>query len=137
MAFTGIDRRMGRLFAADGKSLILAFDHGRWGANTHGMADPRKTLSEAIAAGADAVLTTVGQALRFGDVINRIGLVVNLDDELEDATAAVKQAIDIGADMGKVISTPSKADDPRSVDRAARLSTICRAHYLPLMVEPI
>ena len=49
--FTGIDRRMSRFFAKDGKTLCLAFDHGNWGANTDGMANPAKTLKEAVSAG--------------------------------------------------------------------------------------
>ena len=137
MRYSGIERRMGRLFAADGRSLTLAFDHGNWGANHAGMADPARTLADAVAAGADAVLTTVGQALRFGKIINRIGLVINLDGLVDDPTYAVEQALSLGADMGKVISYPWSRDDPTSVERAARLSAICRAHHLPLMIETI
>ncbi len=137
MAFTGIDRRMSRLFATDGRSLVLAFDHGRWGANHAGMADPVKTLTEAVSAGADAVLTTVGQALRFGKIIRDIGLVINLDDVLGDPTSAVIQARDLGADMGKIMSFPHFADQPESVDRAARMSAICRNHHVPLMIETV
>jgi DhnA family fructose-bisphosphate aldolase class Ia len=137
MMHTGIERRMARLFAADGRSLILAFDHGGWGANYAGMADPAHTLADAVAAGADAVLTTVGQALRFGKSIDRIGLVINLDIVVGDPTYAVKQALSVGADMGKVISYPWSLEDPDSVARAARLSAICRAYHLPLMIEPI
>ena len=137
MSFTGIDRRMSRLFANDGRSLVLAFDHGRWGANHAGMANPARTLSDAVAAGADAVLTTVGQALRFGDIISRIGLVINMDDVLDDPTSAVIQARDLGADMGKIMSFPHFTEQPESVDRAARMSAICRNHHFPLMIETV
>jgi DhnA family fructose-bisphosphate aldolase class Ia len=137
MAFTGIDRRVARLFAKDGRSLVMAFDHGRWGANFAGMADPARTLSETIAAGADAVLTSVGQALRFGDILSRAGLVINMDDVHGDPTPAVRQALELGADMGKVMSFPYLADQPDSVDRAARLSSICCNHHLPLMIETV
>ncbi len=135
--FTGIDRRMSRMFAADGKSLTLAFDHGNWGANTQGMADPAATLREAVAAGIDAVLTTVGQAMNFGDVISRIGLAVNMDDLVDDPTYAVDQAMAIGADMGKVIAYPGSETDAHSVQKAHRLSAICRSRSFPLMIEPI
>jgi DhnA family fructose-bisphosphate aldolase class Ia len=137
MAFTGIDRRMSRLFAKDGRSLVLAFDHGRWGANHAGMADPAKTLSEAVSAGADAVLTTIGQALNFGKIISGVGLVINMDDVLGDPTPAVVQARDLGADMGKIMSFPYFAEQPESVDRAARMSAICRNHHFPLMIETV
>ncbi len=135
--FGGIDRRMSRLFAADGKSLILAFDHGFWGMNHAGMATPEKTLGDAVAAGADAVLTTVGQALRFGKTIRSIGLVVNMDELVDDPTYAVQQAMDIGADMGKVITFPGSPTDLTSPWRAARLSAVARAHHFPMMIETV
>jgi DhnA family fructose-bisphosphate aldolase class Ia len=135
--YTGIDRRAARLFAKDGRSLILAFDHGAGGANYGGMADPARTLTEAVAAGVDAVLTTVGQALRFGPAIERVGLVVNLDRLGGEPGRQVAQAIDIGADMGKVICTPWSPANPTSLNQVTELSAICRAHSLPLMVETI
>lgn len=137
MTFTGIDRRMSRLFAPNGRSLVLAFDHGRWGANHAGMANPAKTLSEAVAAGADAILTTVGQAINFGSIINRVGLVINMDDFYGDPTSMVVQARDLGADMGKVMSFPHLDTQPDSVDRAARVAAVCRNHHLPLMIETV
>ncbi|MCC6314149.1 MAG: hypothetical protein IT337_09035 [Thermomicrobiales bacterium] len=137
VSYTGIDRRMARLFAGDGRSLVLAFDHGAQGANHAGMADPARTLTDAVAAGADAVLTTVGQALRFGQIIRTIGLAINLDDLIGDPAYAVDQALALGADMGKVIAFPGSVTDPESVARAARLSAICRARNFPLMIEPI
>ncbi|MDQ3692259.1 MAG: hypothetical protein M3464_01345 [Chloroflexota bacterium] len=135
--FTGIDRRLANLFASDGKSLILAFDHGIGGANYAGMATPEKTLTEAIGAGADAILTTVGQALRFGKIISRVGLVVNLDDLVEEPTYGVRQALSIGADMGKVIAFPGSSTYLDSMHRAARLCAIAHDHAFPMMVEPI
>ncbi len=135
--FTGIDRRSSRMFAQDGKSLTLAFDHGNWGANTQGMADPAKTLREAVAAGIDAVLTTVGQAMNFGDIISRVGLAINMDDLVGDPAYAVDQAMAIGADMGKVIAYPGSETDAHSVQKTHRLSALCRAKNFPLMIEPI
>ena len=135
--YTGIDRRMANLFADDGKSLILAFDHGITGANYAGMATPERTLTDAVAAGADAILTTVGQALRFGRIISRVGLVINLDDLVEEPTYGVKQALSVGADMGKVIAFPGHATQLDSIHRAARLCAIAHEYSLPMMVEPI
>lgn len=135
--YTGIDRRMSRMFAPDGRTLILAFDHGNWGANTAGMANPARTLEDAIAAGADAVLTTSGQAMEFGHILSRVGIAINMDDYVDDPTPLVEQAVSIGADMGKIIAYTGPKGDPASVRKAQRLSAICRKHDLPLMIEPI
>jgi len=72
-------RRVARIAAEDGRSLIVAFDHGVGGANYSGMASPGRTLDEVTAAGADAVLTTVGIAETFGSKLNLVGLILNLD----------------------------------------------------------
>lgn len=135
--FTGIDRRMSRMFASDGKSLCLAFDHGNVGMNYAGMATPAKTLREAVAAGADAILTTIGQALEFGDIIKNVGLAINMDDFVLDPTPIVDQALAIGADMGKVICYTGPKGDDVTVRKAHLLSAICRQRSLPLMIEPI
>ena len=52
----GLQRRTARIFAADGKTVVLAFDHGMGGARHAGMKYPGRTLKECIVAGADAVL---------------------------------------------------------------------------------
>lgn len=130
-------RRLSRLFADDGRSLIVAFDHGASGANHAGMLDQAKTIREVIAAGADAILTTVGVALNHESLIERIGLVLNLDGLVDDPEYAVRDAIRLGADVGKVVCTPWSSDKPNSVAEVRRLNTVCRSWGLPLMVETI
>jgi fructose-bisphosphate aldolase/2-amino-3,7-dideoxy-D-threo-hept-6-ulosonate synthase len=49
----------------------------------------------------------------------------------------VREALAIGADMGKVICTPWSTTNPASVNQVTHLSAICRAYHLPLMVETI
>ena len=107
---SGIERRTSRVFAADGRSVMLAFDHGLWGDRSGGMADPEKTLREGVAAGVDAVLTSVGNALRFGAAIDRVGLVLSLDRAQGDPRAAVDEALGLGADMVKAMCFPGSKD---------------------------
>lgn len=135
--FTGIDRRMARFFARDGKSLCLAFDHGNVGMNSGGMRTPAKTLTECISAGADAILTTIGQALEFGDILKHVGLAINMDDFVGDPTPIVDQALAIGADFGKIICYTGPEGDDVTIRKAHLLSAICRSRSLPLMIEPI
>ena len=130
-------RRLSRIFASDGKSLVLAFDHGAGGANFAGMADQAKTLRESVAAGADAVLTTVGVARNHGAVIDRIGLVLSLDRLTGDPEFAVIEAVRLGADAGKVICTPWSKENPDSISDTRRLASVCHDWGLPLMVETI
>ncbi len=78
------NRRASRIYASDGRSLIVAFDHGAGGANFAGMADQAKTIREVTAAGADAILTTVGVARNHAALIERLGLVLSLDGLIDD-----------------------------------------------------
>jgi len=135
--FTGINRRMSRFFAKDGKSLCLAFDHGIVGMNTDGMATPGKTLTECVAAGADAILTTVAQSLEFGHILKHVGVAINLDHYYGDPSPLVRQAMAIGADFGKVICYTGPEGDEQTLHKAYHLSAICRENNLPLMIEPI
>ncbi len=134
---TGTARRTSRIFAADGRGLVVAFDHGMGGANHGGMAHPGRTLDELIGAGADAVLTTVGLAHRYHDKLSRVGLVLNLDLCTGHEESAVREATLLGADMGKFIFTPFSPDVPDSLARTGHLVAVCHEWGLPLMVEPI
>lgn len=133
----GLARRTAALMAEDGRSLVVAFDHGMGGANHAGMATPGRTLDEVIAAGADAVLATVGLAQEYGAKLSRVGLVLNLDLCTGHEEAAVREATLLGADMGKFIFTPFSPDVPDSLSRTGHLVAVCHEWGLPLMVEPI
>jgi class I fructose-bisphosphate aldolase/fructose-bisphosphate aldolase/2-amino-3,7-dideoxy-D-threo-hept-6-ulosonate synthase len=133
----GSPRRAARIAAEDGRSLIVAFDHGMGGANYSGMASPGRTLDEVISAGADAVLTTIGIAEAFSSKLNRVGLILNLDLATGNEESAVRAVMAVGAEMGKFILTPWNPEVPDSVARAQHLAAVCHQWGLPLMVEPI
>ena len=133
----GLDRRLQRTFHVDGRCLVVAYDHGLGGANHAGMADPARTLPTLVAAGADAVLTTIGIARRFERVFHRCGLIVSFDRVAGDPEAVVREATLLGADMGKIICYPWSAEEPDSVDRVRTWAAVCHAWQLPLMIETI
>lgn len=134
---TGIERRASRVFAPDGHSVILAFDHGLWGARSGGMATPETTLSEAVLAGADAILTSVGTAQRFGHLIDRVGLIVSLDRVHGDPAAAVDELVGLGADMVKAMCFPGSAQERESLADTARVVAECHRRQLPVLLETI
>jgi DhnA family fructose-bisphosphate aldolase class Ia len=133
----GLTRRTERITASDGRSLVVAFDHGLGGSNHAGMAYPGQTLDEVIAAGADAILTTVGLVRQYGAKLTRVGIVVNLDLCSGHEETAVREATLLGVEMGKFIFTPWNAETPDSLARTRHLVAVCHEWGLPLMVEPI
>ncbi len=134
---TGITRRLNRIVARDGRTLVLAYDHGIDGAHHAGMANPEVTLREAVAAGADAVLTTVGMARRFAAQLERVGLILNIDLGGNDAEMTVREAVQLGADMAKFIFFPWNPEKPDSIVQTKRVVMACHEYGLPLMIETI
>lgn len=134
---TGIERRASRVFAPDGRSVILAFDHGLWGERSGGMAAPGKTLTDAVAAGVDAILTSSGIALRFGHLIDRVGLIVSLDRVHGDPSAVVDEFAGLGADMVKAMCFPGSAEERESLSETARVIAECHERHLPVLLETV
>lgn len=133
----GLERRTSRISAADGRTVVLAFDHGLGGARHAGMQYPGTTLNECIVAGADAILTTPGLARQYGDSLTGVGLVLTLDLAAGYEEAAVREAVLLGAEMGKFIFTPWSEEVPDSTARTRNMIAVAHDAGLPLMVEPI
>jgi DhnA family fructose-bisphosphate aldolase class Ia len=136
-AMDGLGRRTARISAADGKTVVLAFDHGTGGARHAGMRYPGETLKECIAAGADSVLITPGLARQYGDLLTGVGVVLNLDLASDHDAEAVREAILLGAEMGKFIFLPGSPTVPDSLQRTRHLIAVAHDAGLPMMIEPI
>ena len=133
----GLARRTSRISATDGRTVILAFDHGFGGARHAGMQYPGTTLSECIVAGSDAVLTTPGLARQYGDTLTGVGLVLTLDLATGHEETAIREAVLLGAEMGKFIFTPWNPRSPDSLAQTRHMISVAHDAGLPMMVEPI
>jgi len=71
--------RTRRIFAADGRTVIVAMDHTAYFGPMAGLERPGDVLQAVVEAGADAILTTGGIAARFGDRLGRAGLILRAD----------------------------------------------------------
>lgn len=71
--------RTRRIFAADGRTVIVAMDHTAYFGPMAGLERPGEVLRSVVEAGADAILTTPGIATRFGDQLGRTGLILRAD----------------------------------------------------------
>ncbi|GIT01040.1 MAG: hypothetical protein CM1200mP26_27520 [Acidimicrobiales bacterium] len=72
-------RRLNRIFAADGRTVIIALDHGLIDGPCEGFVNPAATISAVVAGGADAILTSFGIAERFAAELGSVGLIVRSD----------------------------------------------------------
>ena len=87
--------RLARIFGSDGRTVIVAMDHAAPMGPLRGLEDPEQAIRNAVAGGADAVLTTYGTARRFGDALGGRGLVLRL---IEGQAHDVDDALRLGAD---------------------------------------
>ncbi|MCS7061407.1 MAG: deoxyribose-phosphate aldolase [Anaerolineae bacterium] len=130
-------RRLRRIFYADDKTVIVAMDHGNYlDRPMAGVSDPARVIRETLAAGADAILTTFGTAMRCADALGRGGLILSVADDTPVAEVAVEHALALGADALKVILYPFTGNRLHQAN-CERLGMECARWGLPFLVETI
>ncbi len=130
-------RRLRRIFNTDDKTVIVAMDHGNYlDRPMAGVSDPAYVIRETLAAGADAILTTFGTAMRCGDALGHCGLILSINDLMPIADVAVERALQLGADALKVILYPFTGDRQNQAN-CERLGMDCAQWGLPFLVETI
>ncbi len=127
--------RVRRLFAGDGRSLLIALDHlSRPGAGVR-MHDPGKILREVDAAGVDGVLLRAGVARNHAKDLGRTSLVLSHPRDFGEGSSGVELALRLGADAIKTEVLPGSSVEPRSVANFAALAAECDRWELPLIGE--
>lgn len=134
---------MNRIFRKDGRTLIVALDHGLTEGPVKGLEDPALILGKIAAAGADSILTSYGVATRFAREISSLGLILRLDmggTKLGKMGPGVQffgieDALRLGADAVAVSAFPGTVEERETLRTLA--SVIGEAHSwgLPVMAE--
>jgi len=136
-----VTRRMKRIFAADGKALIVAMDHGLLDGPTKGLEHPEKTIEKIVAGGANAVLTSYGLARRFDVELAGIGLILRMDGGSTSLGKkggpgmlyyTIEDAIRLGADALAVSAFPGSDNEGVTMQNLA--AVIGEAHAWGLAV---
>ncbi len=141
----GKQRRMGRMFQADGRALFVAMDHAAY----MGMGPSYDGGLEQIAAGRpDGILATWNIARSQAALFAAAGLVLRLDGgtselgeraggDVGDLLAGVEDALSLGADAVVVLAFPGQHDEHLSLRRLARLCAAAERAGMPVMAEVI
>ena len=137
-------RRMYRIFRDDGRSLVVAMDHGG-GLNVYpALADPGRVLDAVVRGGADAVLTTPGILKQFPHELRAIGVILRVDggsSELRGGSGeykllfSVEDALRLGADAVACMGFPGSPLEAQTLGNLATLAGQCQGWGLPLMAE--
>jgi DhnA family fructose-bisphosphate aldolase class Ia len=128
---------MKRIFARDGRSVVIAMDHAAGMRNIPGLKKPDAVVRAMIQGGADAILTSYGTAARFVDLVEEKGLIVSLDNRVDVSDYGVEHAIRLGADAVKVEAFPDSTTNPLTMSNLYRLGARCAQWRLTLMAEMI
>ncbi len=136
------NRRMRRLFRSNGRSLIVAMDHGSYMNVLPQAADPGKILDAVREAGADAVLTTMGIAKEYSANLGAMGLILRLDgsgsmldkDASFEQRYTVEDALRVGADAVAAMGFPG-VNRGETLHNLGRISSQCTEWNVPLLAE--
>lgn len=128
-------RRMHRIFAPDGRAVVVAMDGARRGP-ARGLERPVEAVARVVTGGADAILTTPGMARAVADVLGGAGLIVGLDSEGPFEDVGVAFALRLGADAVELKVFPGNPQETK-LPELRRLVARCAEWNLPLLAEPI
>ena len=141
------ERRLRRIFRKDGRTVIIALDHGLIDGPCEGFEDVASTLNAVVAGGADAILTSFGIAKKFVTELADVGLIVRSDGaETNLGTPSngsvnrffgPEDAIRIGADAMVVTAMPGCEKEAATLETLAH--TVSEAHTwgLPILGEMV
>ena len=138
-------KRMNRIFKPDGKTVVVAMDHGM-GMNVNPALDRTGEILKAIVAGgADALLVSYGIAKKYGDILQDVGLIVRCDGGYSAIPSAangyprllfsVEDALKVGADAVICNGFPGTPDEQDCMKNLAALVGQGNAWGVPVMAE--
>ena len=137
-------RRLSRIFKNDGKTVVVAMDHGAGLSVNPALDNLGDVIDQVVAGGADAILTTYGVATTYADKLKDVGLILRMDGGssiLYDGTEnsrilyTVEDALRIGADAMACMGVPGAPYEYDSMKNVAQLASEGRKWGLPLMAE--
>ena len=136
-------RRLNRIFAADGKTVIIAMDHGLALDVLPELADVGTVLSSIIRGGADAVLLSYGVAQKYGEILKGTGLIVRLDGGSTclsnrpggSLLYSVEDALRLGADGVACMGFPGAENEGETLGNLAQVAAECSYWQVPVMAE--
>jgi fructose-bisphosphate aldolase/2-amino-3,7-dideoxy-D-threo-hept-6-ulosonate synthase len=135
----GKERRLRRIFRADGKSLMIPMDHGVSIGPVKGLVDLRGTVTAVVSGGADAVLVHKG----WGRLVDTegIGLIIHVSAGTSNGpkplhkvmVCSVLEALRLGADAVSTHVNVGSETECEQLESLGTLSDQCSLHGLPLL----
>jgi DhnA family fructose-bisphosphate aldolase class Ia len=141
---SGKQRRLCRLFGADGRSLLIALDHSVTTGAGGGLSNMAAVLRAVVDGGADAVVAHRGTAAREMPVQRTTALIIHLSGntvlsgrpELKASVCDPETALALGADAvsAHVTLGAGSVEDRTALAELGRIAASCDRLGLPLLV---
>ena len=138
--------RMNHIFGTDGKTFILAMDHGSNFNVLPAMKDAKTLIRELAAAGADAFLSTIGMAENFAGSFLGQGIILRIDGGVSflgdhnapmQIVATAEDALRLGADSVITMSFPGSVHEAEVLSNLARVCLDCHKWGMPVTAEAL
>lgn len=148
MIKTMTTHRMNHVFRPDGRTFIMAMDHGANFNVLPAMKDTGKLIREVATAGADAFLSTVGMADKFADEFLGKGIILRIDggvSQLGDRknakamqiVATAEDALRLGADSVITMAFPGSKYENEVLSNLQRVVFDCHKWGIPVTAEAL
>jgi DhnA family fructose-bisphosphate aldolase class Ia len=137
-------RHMRRIFREDGRTVIVAVDHGGFFGTQTGLEQPGGVFQQVVQGGADAVMTTYGLAQHFAAELSAVGLILRVDGGVSRLGTrawrgrpifSAEAALRLGADGVVAMGFPGAENEDQILRGLADLSDQCGRWGLPLVAE--
>ncbi len=130
--------RMRRIFKGDGRSLIVAVDHGIALGPIRGIEDPRGAIRKIVEGEPDAIMVTLGILMSVADLLPpNLGVILSIGTAGEGINVdyAVEQAISLGVDAIKIFLPVNTDNEKVALSETFALCQRASLQGLPVMVE--
>ncbi|MDH3753399.1 MAG: hypothetical protein OEU32_05950 [Acidimicrobiia bacterium] len=138
---------MNRIFAADGRTVIVALDHGLIDGPCEGFEHPGEVIAAVVAGGADAILTSFGIAEAYAAELSAVGLILRSDGAATNlgtpSTGSLSRffgpedALRLGADALVVTAMPGSDKEAATLETLARTTAEAHRRGLPVLGEMV
>ncbi len=141
-----VTQRVNHIIQPDGKTFIMAMDHGANFNVLPAMKDSKNLIKDIASAGADAFLATVGMADKFSESFLGKGIILRIDGGvsfLGDHTKAMQivataeDALRLGADSVITMGFPGSKFENEVLSNLSRVVMDCHKWGLPVTAEAL
>ena len=137
--------RMKRIFKNDGKTVIVALDHGQFQGPISGIENIKKTLKNIVKGNPDAVILNPGVIEKNAEIFDgNVSILCRITGASTDystsfdyhrMTTSVKHAVSIGADGVVVMGFIGGEGENSSLEIIGKVAEECSNYGIPLVAE--